>query len=375
MSYSKYKNEYFFSLNNNLTIYFDKNKTLLWSNENMDNVDYQLDTITFKKSKTIYYSNERIFNEFSNFNGLIFKPSNDIKDLTIGFHNIDVNEVEETKLKGLDYGIKLLGDNYLQIMENKEVIDMDYCFDKNIVNCNKTNNKYKYKEGDILGMNIIDSRFNYFIIKNKNTTIYTGIRIHRSKKLVNYPVFACIINDKRRNTINNNVWTTSFITPPPAPWSVEYTSLINYRKRELPLRRSFDREVAVVEAPAPVVIEEEPEIDPFEKVIRILEANLYNNSKLIVKCSLHNISQDYLNKLHQASIRLTLINDDDLKLIIPINDTLVINRQNMLNDIEIDISEYINYFYRKKFYVEVIFRRSRSMSQQFNITSNKFQVN
>lgn len=369
LSYKKCQKEHF-DIKEELKIYFDKNKTMLWTNnEKLDNINYSIDTITFNKSNEIYYSNEKIFNELSNVNGLILKPFNDIKDFTIGFinDNENINENENN----LNYGIKFLGNNYIQIIENNEIINMDYCFDKNITNCEKTNDKYKFRDHDILGMNIINSRMNYFIIKNKEDN-FKGIRIHRSKGIANYPLSAVVINKNRKNKIQNNVWTTSLLIPPPSPWSVEYTSLIKYNQREMPKQVDLDREEVIVEAPAPVIVKEE--VDPFMKVINILEANLYENKKLIIKCEVNNINQNYLNKLYESSIRLTLNDDKNINLLIPINSVLTVNRQNKLNDIEIDLSEYINYFYRKEFTAEVMFRRSRSLSQQFNIISNKVLV-
>ena len=383
LSYKKYQKEHF-NFKEELKIFFDKNKTILWSNdEKLDNVNYSLDTITFNRTNDIYYSNEIIFNEFSNFNGLILKPLNEISDFTIGFMNIEINkeeseskntESEDNKSKNndnLQFGIKFLGDNYIQIIENNEIINLDYCFDKNITNCEKTNDKYKYKENDILGMNIINSRMNFFIIKNKDND-FKGIRIHRSQIIVDFPLKAVVINKVKKNKIQNNVWTSSLLIPPPSPWSVEYSSLNKYNQKEMPKQIDLDREV-VIEAPAPVV--EEREIDPFMKVIIINEARLIGNKNLKIKSEVNNINQNYINKLFEISIRLKLKeNRDNISLLIPVNQSIIVNRNNKLSDIEIDLAEYVNYFYRKEFTAEIMFRRSRSLGEQFSIISNKFTV-
>lgn len=297
--------------------------------------------------------------------------------MNVKINNEESESTEEGKnkeeSKNLQFGINFLGDNYIQIIENNEIINLDYCFDKNITNCEKTNDKYKYKEHDILGMNIINSRMIFFIIKNKDND-FKGIRIHKSQRLVDYPLKAVVINKDKQNKIQNNVWTSSLLIPPPSPWSVEYTSLIQYNQKEMPKQIDLDRnEIVIPPAPAPMV--EEREIDPFMKVIIINDARLIDNKKLIIKSEVNNINQNYLNKLFEISIRLKLKeNRDNISLLIPVKESIMVNKNNELSDIEIDLTEYVNYFYRKEFTAEIIFRRSRSLGEQFSIISNKFTV-
>lgn len=371
LTYMKYKKEHFNIIDDNIKIYFDINKNMLWNNKNFGNINYNFENITFNKSSNIYYSNQRIFNELSDFNGLIFQPGKNIKNFTIGFHNIDLKDLENIELDNLDFSIKLLGNNILQIVENKEIINIDYCV---VGGCNNTTDKYQYDDNNYLGLNIINSKFNFFIIK-KFQNNYTGLRLHRSKNLVNFPIFACIINNVNKNNIKNTNWTSSQISQAPSPWSVEYISKLRYDRRELPSQIPLDIETETpvespVEAPA-----DEP-LYPFEKVIVITEATLQNNINLIINSKVYNITQEYLDDLHEVNVKLSLMDKEDLGLVIPIrNDLYIFNEtENRLNDIQVNLEQYKNYFYKKDFTAEIILRRSRSMSEKFNIVSKKFKV-
>lgn len=369
--YDKYKKEYFNTIQDNIKIKFNINDLILWNHNNFSNVEYKYENILFNKTNGVFYSNQRIFNEFSKFNGLIFKPKKNTKNLSIGFQNIEINELENKELDNLQFSIKLIGNNFLQIIENNEPVKIDYC------SVNECNDKYKYHDNDILGINIIDSKFNFFILK-KTELGYAGLRLHRSNNIVTYPIFACILNKINSNTLSNIIWTRSHIIQEPSPWYVEYISKLKYDKLSLPPKISMDEEI--IEAPGPAVDETTgPATDEsysFERGIIIFEAKMYNNDYIIIKSKVHNITQEYLDEIFDISIKLTLKDDNTKSLFIPIkNDLFIFNEnENRLNDITLNLDSNKNYFYRKEITSQIILRRSKSLSEKFNIESNIFDV-
>ena len=73
---------------------------------------------------------------------------------------------------------------------------------------------------------------------------------------------------------------------------------------------------------------------------------MLNNINLIINSKIYNITQEYLDDLHEVNIRLSLMDKEDLGLIIPIRNDLYIYNENekRLNDIQVNLDQYKNYF-------------------------------
>ena len=379
LTFCKYSDEYFLDksrINLMPSIYFNNEKFILLLHKNNENVKTKIfeefSKTTLNKSNNFYYSNVKIYNESDIKNGFMIKPFNLLNNILIGLHHFEEKEIDNEKIiSNLNFAYQINNKN-IKIHENGVEQIIDFCKDPNIRLC-KSNKDFSLSQDNYLGIFIHNSYIHYVIINNTKD-YQQGLLIHRSEQPIKYPLNMCIINKKQNNIFKDILWLSSNTSSPiDYPWTVDYLKRKRYEAIPLPKKKPLNRVYDIVTSPS---FDEPEEEDPFynlpdwAKKIEILDTDR-NSDIITIKLKFHKIDQLYLNNMYQIQAKIWAIDDKNKnKLIIPLNKKDFKLKNNVVENIQIDLSNYGNIFYEKKIKIQVIGVISQFANDKFNLNSN-----
>ena len=360
-------------------------KNILWLHPHINNyllTDKETSTPIFKKSKDTFYANQPIY-ETGKHQGFYIK-TNKLKNIKIGLHGTNL-EYLKNPISNIDFGFHFNEENTLQIIEfhnpilgNAEYSDyitqnIDYCELETSESCT-SKTTYQYSDKDFFGIIIHNNIVNYVLIR-ENVDKQSAILLHKSKNKIKYPVYPCIINNRTDNIIPDTPWLDSqYEELGPIESSVEYLTKHSYHSIvEPPQETLHDLAPTITDTPsaAPAPADKYTNLPPWERMIQITTATLYNRM-LNIHLKLYNIDQTLLNNLYGVNILLTK-KDTQKKLSIPLNleSKLELNDNKM--NLELNIAGHLNYFYKKNIDIQVLFRLGE-FTEEENIVSDSYSL-
>ena len=360
-------------------------KNILWLHPHINEyllTDEETSTPIFKKSKDTFYANQPIY-ESGKHQGFYIK-TNKLKNIKIGLHGTNL-EYLKNPISNIDFGFHFNEDNTLQIIEFHNPIlgnagytdyitqNIDFCELEKFKSCT-SKTTYQYSDKDFFGIIIHNNIVNYVLIMVKDEKP-SGILLHKSKNKIKYPVYPCIINNRTDNIIPNTPWLDSqYEELSPTESSVEYLTKHAYNSIvEPPQETLYNLAPTITDIPitAPAPATKYDNLQPWERIIQITTATLYNRM-LNIHLKLYNIDQTQLDNLYGVNILLTK-KDTQKKLSIPLNleSNLELN-DNKIN-LELNIAGHLNYFYKKNIDIQVIFRLGE-FTEEENIVSNSYSL-
>ena len=373
-----------------------QNKTqMLWINQEMKNIETNVSdfTTSFLSAETPSYTNRSINSDMDFYQGFYFKLGDNVSNLKIGLHNGKLLDFQNP-ISDIDFAFSFLEGNKLQITEKynpyienalpkgkPNIIDIDYCQNKNKTLCLETKNTIQYQPEYGFAILIHENMINYCLLNINPQTRKpeSALLIHQSTNKFTYPLYPLILNTEKRNKFQEFKWCSSQVVPPPTEYSVELLNPVKYGLLAEPPQESLNRYAPQPSqtdlnpsGPAPA-----PEIPlfPWDRKIEILHAILYRPNKMLnIFVKAQNINSLFLERLYGVNILLS-IPKKNKNLVIPyiplISDNNLTLDENSVINMEVYIGDHLSYFYQKDIQVKVVLRLGEFTSQE-NIVSNSF---
>ena len=354
--YFKSIEEYFNYEDERIKIKVSRRNNILWLGDNVNVIDKG--TLLYP-SEDLIISNQNINKNFK-FNGFIFKPSNDLRNIDIGFKNLSDNK--------LNFYFRIFDNKLLSIYEYDKKIDIDFCLIERIEKCNFKTKNYSFNNDDYLGISLFENKIIYFSIKQKDKETYLGNIIHKSFNYINYPLNACIKNNKNENLLIETFWVNNINLEEKNKWSLEVLKVIE--DDELPPQESL----TLLEEEKENIEEKIFKLDkdkPWIKKIYIIEQFLNRDSKILNLTCITNLNEIEIKFLKDIYINLIIKIDNNLRnLVIPHNKYIFTSKRDYESNLifKLDISKYSKYLnYDVSCKVELV--RSKTI-QDKNTISN-----
>ena len=374
-------------------IQIEDNDSLLWINNKIENISIfnNFTGFSFKKSKFPYYTNKPIMHSSSYYCGYIMKINNSktLNNIKIGLHHGSLNDLQVSQ-NDIDFSFDFKGNNSFQIKENNNSIfntesnfktinsiqNIDYCSKTSEKKCLNTKNNFLYETSNHFGIIIHNDIVSYLLFNNNSTNNNsTAMIIHQSKNLPKYPIYPCIINSNNENYFTDSNWI-SINSNSPSDFSIEYLNESLYKDIQLPIKEELNEAPSF--NPSPTDEDSIPNFNnllPWERKI-FISNSLIKDNVLVIYAKLYNIDQQFLDRMFGVTI--ILFNDkNQRKLNIPFIPYLKQKKLELLQNNEViinyNLSNVINYFYKKNINVQLLFRFGE-FTTEGNILSNSYKI-